>query len=328
MIYKLLSTRVYRAYYGGENIDKITDVENPSVTRFPEDWIGSVTTAFNPDRNVENEGLTKTTEGEFLKDIIEKDKENMIGNRNQMSLLFKMLDSNERLAIQVHPTVEFAKEYFNSPFGKTECWYILNDGGYVYIGFKPGITKEYMKELFDKQDTDGMLNAMHRFEVKKGDFIYVAGGVPHAIGAGCFMAELQEPTDLMVIPERVTPSGIKLAEAKLHGGLGFEKMFDCFSYRGFDRETTYKKYFVSPQQKDRGLKVIADSKITDKFRLYEIATDNEYIYSMDSYGIVLIVEGEGKINDIPLKQGDRLFVSESEGKLHIKGNLKCLICQP
>lgn len=328
MIYKLLSTRVYRSYFGGKNIDRVTGVAHPDITRFPEDWLASVTTAFNPDRPIENEGLSKTTEGRFLKDIIEEKKEEMIGKRENMSLLFKLLDSNERLVIQVHPTKEFAKKHFNSQYGKTECWYMLNDGGYVYIGFKPGVSKEQMKGLFEKQDTDGMLETMHRFDVKKGDFIYVAGGVPHAIGEGCFMAELQEPTDLMVIPERTTPSGVKLKDVKLHGGLGFEKMFDCFSFEGADKETTYRKYFISPFSKDENVKVIADERVTDKFKLYEISTDSQYIYSMNSYGIVLITEGEGMINGILVKPGDRLFIPENEKEICFSGKLKCLICTP
>ena len=318
MIYKLLSTRVYRAYLGGKNIDKITGVENPDVTRFPEDWIASVTTAFNPGRDVENEGLSKTCDGEYLKEIIEANKESMIGQRENMSLLFKLLDSNERLVIQVHPTVEFAKEHFNSQYGKTECWYMLNDGGHVYLGFKPGITKEYMKELFEKQDVKGMLDSLHHFEVNKGDFIFVAGGVPHAIDEGCFMAELQEPTDLMVIPERVTPSGVELSDVKLHGGLGFEKMFDCFVYEGQDRETILKKYFIKPQQVNPNVKVIADDRITDKFSLYEITVNDEYTYVPGSYCIGLVTEGNGFVNDVPVIEGERFFVPESEKELCIK----------
>ena len=326
MLYKLLPTRVHRAYHGGENIDKMMGAENPKITRFPEDWLASVTTAFNPDRPIDNEGLSRTTDGRFLRDIIDENKETMIGKSENMSLLFKLLDASERLVIQVHPTVEFAKENFNSPFGKTECWYMLNDGGYIYIGFKPGITKEYMMELFEKQDTYTMLEIMHRFEVKKGDFIFVAGGVPHANGKGCFMAELQEPTDLMVIPERVTPSGIEPADIKLHGGLGFEKMFDCFSYEGYDRETTYKKYFVSSVKLDENVKVISDEKITDKFKLYEISIDGEYVYPVASYGIVLVTEGEGMISNVPVKQGDRLFVPENENSLCFSGKIKSLFC--
>ena len=328
MIYKLLSTRVYRAYYGGENIDKLTGVNEPEVSRFPEDWIASVTTAFNPGRDVENEGLSQTCDGVYLKDIIEKNKEMMIGNRENMSLLFKLLDSNERLVIQVHPTVEFAKKHFNSDYGKTECWYMLSDGGYVYLGFKPGITKEYMKELFKKQDVDGMLNALHHFKVNKGDFIFVAGGVPHAIDAGCFMAELQEPTDLMVIPERVTPSGVELSDVKLHGGLGFEKMFDCFIYDGQDRETVYRKYFIKPRKINENIKIIADDRVTDKFRLYEITVKDEFIYNSDSYCIGMVTEGNGFVNDVSVKEGERFFVAEDEKDLNIKGDLKMLVCKP
>ena len=328
MIYKLLPTRVFRAYYGGKNIDLITGVKDPKNTRFPEDWLASVTKAFNPGRDALNEGLSKTEDGRLLRDIIESNKEQMIGKRDSMSILFKLLDAAERLVIQAHPTSEFAKKYFNSQYGKTECWYILNDGGYVYLGFKNGMTKKYMKQLFLKQDVEGMLSAMHRFEVKKGDFIFVAGGIPHAIGKGCFLAELQEPTDLMVIPEKVTPSGVVLSEEKIHGGLGFDKMFDCFSYEGLNQEETRKKYFKIPKRINDSVKIIADEEITDKFKLYEIEADGEYVYEMMSYGIALVIEGQGQISGIQVKHGDRVFIPENEKKIKIEGKIKILLCRP
>ena len=104
--------------------------------------------------------------------------------------------------------------------------------------------------MFEQQDVEKMLDCLHRFEVKKGDFIFVAGGAPPAIGKNCFLAELQEPTDLMVIPERITSSGVVLAEQKLHGGLGFEKMFDCFLYEGFSKDKTRQMYFRLPERKN------------------------------------------------------------------------------
>lgn len=72
MILKLLPTRVYRAYLGGENLDRLEKKVNPQITRFPEDWLASVTEAFNPDRNVEGEGLSVIDDGRSLKDVIEK----------------------------------------------------------------------------------------------------------------------------------------------------------------------------------------------------------------------------------------------------------------
>lgn len=328
MIYKLLPTRVYRAYHGGKNIDMMTGSKNPQITRFPEDWLASVTEAFNPGRDVKGEGLSVIEDGRVLREVIEDNKEEMIGNRNSMSLLFKLLDASERLVIQVHPTVDFAKKHFNSKYGKTECWYILKNGGYVYIGFKPGITKEYMQKLFVKQDTDKMLECMHKFNVKKGDLIFVQGGVPHAIGEGCFMAELQEPTDLMVIPERVTPSGVSLPEEKLHCGLGFDDMFDCFVFEGLDREEAYNKYFVHPYSVNDNETVIVDDKITDKFRLSQLQTESTYDFKMESYGIAVVIEGEGFIGDIKVKAGDRVFIPENEKILKLKGKIKILVCSP
>ena len=327
MVYKLKPTRVFRAYHGGENLDKLNKKSDVGVSRFPEDWLGSVTTAFNPDRQVVNEGLTETCDGRILKDLILSDKENMIGRRENMSLLFKLLDSAERLVIQVHPTREFAMERFGSPYGKTECWYMLGDGGYVYLGFKEGITKEYWKKLFDKQDVDAMLSCLHRFDVKCGDFIFVAGGVPHAIGAGCFLAELQEPTDLMVIPERVTPSGVVLAEEKLHGGLGFDHMFDCFVYEGLSRDEVKRRYFITPKEEE-GRLVLADSEITDKFKLDKLVCSGSSEFETHSYAIVLVIKGCGEINGTSVIEGDRLFLPESESKLSICGDMEILLARP
>lgn len=326
MLYKSTSTRVYRAYYGGENIDAITGVKPRGKTRYPEDWLASVTEAFNPDCEVNGEGLSKTEDGRYLRDIINANKVDMIGNDKEMKLLFKMLDSAERLVIQGHPTRAFAKEYFNSDFGKTECWYMLNDGGTVYLGFKPGITKEYWKKLFDEQDIAGMLACLHEFKVQKKDMIFVAGGVPHAIGEGCFVAELQEPTDLMVITERVTPSGVKLAEQKLHGGLGFEKMFNCFVYEGMKREEVMDRYFLKPKKKSDNRTLLVGNETTNIFQLEELTVNGKCDFQTENYGILLVTEGSGIVNGKETKAGDRFFVPYSEKLLACEGTFTFLLC--
>lgn len=325
-MYKLTSTRVRRAYYGGKNIDTLTGIEAPSVSRYPEDWLCSVTEAFNPDMVVKGEGLSRTEDGRYLKDIIEANKEDMIGKETEMRLLFKLLDSAERLAIQGHPTVSFAKEHFNSNYGKTECWYILRDGGCVYLGFKKGITKEYWKQLFEEQNVEAMLECLHRFEVSRGDMIFVAGGVPHAIGEDCFMAELQEPTDLMVITERVTPSGIQLAESKLHCGLGFERMFDCFQYEGMEREEVKERFFLRPKQIGKDRTLLVGNETTDIFRLEELSVEDAQGFAVDNYGIVLVTEGKGSINGHMVQSGSRFFIPFSEKELICEGKMKFLFC--
>lgn len=326
MLLRLTTTRVSRLYKGGKHIDEVTGVAHPDHSFCPEDWLGSVTAAVNPGREVTGEGLSRVESGAYLKDVIAADPGGMLGAHQEMALLFKMLDAADRLAIQVHPTVPFAKEYFHSPFGKTECWYFLNDGGSVYLGFRPGITRERWIELFQTQDVEGMLSCLHRFEVKAGDMIFVEGGVPHAIGAGCFLAELQEPSDLVVLTERVTPSGNPVPETRLHGGLGYERMFDVFCYEGLEREEIRTRYFLQPQPMEEGRALLVGPDITDKFRLERMDVEGRRQFATADYGIVLVIGGSGTINKAAARTGDRFFVPACEKELLCAGEMQLLFC--
>ena len=72
----------------------------------------------------------------------------------------------------------------------------------MLIAFKEEVSRSRYREMLDKQTVDEMIRVMHRVSVKAGDVVYVKAGLPHAIGEGIFMVELQEPTDYSVILER------------------------------------------------------------------------------------------------------------------------------
>lgn len=108
-----------------------------------------------------------------------------------LSYLVKLLDTASVLSVQVHPDDHYAEIHENQK-GKNECWLILeaNTGSGIYLGFKPGITKEKLKTaLVNKEDISVMLNFI---PVKKGDFFFVPAGTIHAIGAGITMVEVQQ----------------------------------------------------------------------------------------------------------------------------------------
>ena len=121
-----------------------------------------------------------------------------------MKLLVKFLDSKYELALQAHPTTERAREKFNSDSGKTECWYIVDtrkdtdEPAYVLAGFKEGITRGKFEELFEQEDIEAMIKCCHKIPVQKDEMYFIPGGFAHAIGAGCFILEIQEPSDLIV----------------------------------------------------------------------------------------------------------------------------------
>ena len=330
---KLDNPRVWRTYLGGKLLDAFHGKDGDDG-HFPEEWIMSVTTARNPGHENEgSDGLCRTKNGQSLRSLIESDPEKYLGKPTaDTGVLVKLLDSAERLGIQVHPNREKAQHLFGSDYGKTECWYILGTrtiGGEkpcVYLGFKKGITKEKWRDLFDRQDIDGMLSSLERFEVKTGDTILVEGGVPHAIGAGCFLCEIQEPTDYTIRTERKTPSGFMIDDRLCHQGVGFEKMFDVFDYRDMSHEEIIGKWFVKPRTtlECDGGKII--SRIgydkTPYFALDEIeATGNLTLERTKSFYGLYVIDGEGRLFSTSgkeeIKKGDQFFVPSNAGKITV-----------
>ena len=191
---------------------------------------------------------------------------------------------------------------------------------------------------------DGLLSLLHRIPVAVGDFIFVDGGVPHAIGGGCFMVELQEPSDLMVVAERFTPSGRRIPDAKMHGGIGWDRMFDVYEYDGRTYEEVCAKYVrraingvgpkghLTPRSgtlKARSADIqpaglICGPAFTDKFQMWWI-DGGAALPLAGASAVVVVVDGAGALNGLPVRRGDRLVVS-AEAALCAEGGLSAVVC--
>lgn len=111
--------------------------------------------------------------------------------KKELSYLVKFISCEDNLSVQVHPNDEYARMHENSK-GKTECWIILDvkDNGGIYLGFKPGITKEIFQEkVLHNQDVSECLNF---YPVRPGDFFYVPAGSVHALAKGVTLVEVQQ----------------------------------------------------------------------------------------------------------------------------------------
>ena len=134
------------------------------------------------------------------------------------------------------------------------------------------------------------------------------------------MIELQEPSDLMVIPERVTPSGRPLSEQKLHCGLGFEKMFDCFDYVGYSKEDVSKSWKIKPQ----GNSVIGYNN-TEIFRLEEFEVKESMTISSDGvFSGIYILDGMGEVDGETVTKGAQFFIPASCNPFKINGKMKIM----
>ena len=328
---RLTSARAWRTYTGGSKIDEIHGILDGKDSHFPEEWIMSTVVARNVGREAYvHEGMSFLEDTqESLRDFIARSPADALGTGHVHSIgdttgvLVKIIDAAERLAVQVHPNKQKAKELFHSQFGKTECWHILggrNIGGQpygIYMGFKEGITRTEWERCFYEQDIAALLGHMHYFNVKPGETYLIKGGVPHAIGQGCLLIEIQEPTDYTIRVERTTPSGLSIPPEACHQGIGFEHMFDCFDYDGISREEAYRRWCIPPkmlqQTNDSDRSLLVGYEDTTCFRLerYDI-TGRCDIHTNRVFCGLYILSGSGRIISEDyvqhMKSGDQFFI--------------------
>lgn len=343
--FRLDHPRAWRTYLGGARLDALHGAA-PALCRdghFPEEWLFSVVAARNAGReHIRGEGLSHLMEAPrlTLKEVLESQPAAYLGSAHaavhgaQPGVLVKLIDSAERLTIQVHPDRQTARRLFGSPFGKTECWHILDgrpvDGQppCIYLGFREGVTPDQWRQLFLRQDIPAMLGCLHRFEVQPGDTVLIEGGVPHAIGAGCFLAEIQEPTDYTIRVERKTPSGFAVADEMCHQGLGFERMFDCFRFEGASREATRQKWFLEHrllyQDADGSVLQLAGYKDTPLFALHELCTSGTLTVNGGAFSGLYALRGKGVLacagRELEISAPGQYFVPAGAGRFTLRAN--------
>ena len=353
---KLLNNRVWRTYTGGKLIEQWQGKGTPKDNDKPEEWVASTVEARNKNY-IKDEGLSfvEIDNNETIKliDLINLNSKKFLGDSHvekygtNMAVLTKVLDASIRLSIQVHPNKNYAKDYFKSDFGKTEAWYILGgrevdgEAPYVLLGFKEEVTKEMWGEYFRKQDINAMVDSLHKFYVKEGDVFLIEGSIPHAIGSGCFLIEVQEPTDYTMRVERGTFDGGMLPDMLCHQGVGFDKMLECFNYESVSRKETLEKWYKAPilikeQVGGKEVSLIGD-KDTKCFSMKKFTIRNSFEINDDSsFKVIIALKGTGKViytdGEIDIKQGDMFFVPYEVKEITYKNigesDLEIICCYP
>ena len=198
------NNRVYRVYIGGKGFNGfLPDAEDGT---FPEEWVASKVKAINPKYFGKRDGVSVVKGTDiFFDDLLDSYPEELSGGK-KYDCLVKFLDSAIRLPVQVHPTKEFSRKHFNSDYGKTEAWLVIatRENPKLYFGFNKKTDKETLSLLEERSETekDIMQSVLSSVTPKVGDVYLITAGLIHAIGAGCTIIEIQEPTDFTIQPER------------------------------------------------------------------------------------------------------------------------------
>ena len=110
-------------------------------------------------------------------------------------VLTKIITAHDWLSVQVHPDDAYAQRVEHQPFGKTECWYVMDaqPGAQIVYGW----TRDTSREEYLERVADGTLaDILRKIDLKRGDTIYIPHGVVHAIGPGVTVFETQQASDL------------------------------------------------------------------------------------------------------------------------------------
>jgi|ERR1035437_3843434 mannose-6-phosphate isomerase len=222
--------RVFRVYEGGKLFHDFLG-DDPVDSNYPEEWIASKVEALNGTEGVPNEGLSKI-EGEdtTFSSLLNAYPCEMTGDLG-FDILVKILDSAVRLPVQTHPDPEFSGRHLGSAHGKTECWVILatRPGAKLYFGFKEGVTEKDLQDSVERseQPGDAFSSLLQEVEAMAGDVWLIPARVAHAIGAGCLILEVQEPTDFTIQPERWCDK-YRLSDHDMYLGLSKDVALSCF----------------------------------------------------------------------------------------------------
>jgi len=237
--WRLLPNRVDRFYRGGFLLDTFRRAPEPADTNRPEDWLGSATRSWTPPgAEPTDEGLSDAEVGGAVRrvaDVLAADPAAVAGRRlastGTTGVLVKLLDAGNRLPVHVHPSRAFARAHLGSPFGKTEAWIVLATRAipgepppHVRLGFRRAVGRDELRSWIEDEATEPLLDALHRAPAAPGDVWLVPAGTPHAIGAGVFLLEVQEPTDVSIVLER---RGFPVSTDDAHVRLGWDLALDA-----------------------------------------------------------------------------------------------------
>ncbi len=261
--------------------------------------------------------------GKSIEELIDTYKGELVGRKiyeeygNKFPLLIKFIDAQKDLSIQVHPNDEMAQRiYGRGAKGKTEMWYVIDaeKDAFLYSGLKKEITpQEYEKLIADNKITD----VLEKHKIKAGDVFFLPAGRIHAIGAGAFITEIQQTSDITYRIYDYGRLGLDGKPRELHTQLAKE----AIDYKVYpDYKTVYS------DKKNQENEVVKCPLFTTSVFDIDTKTSKD-LSKMDSFLIAICVRGKGKLIDseedkgsikeevINIRQGDTILIPASSKKV-------------
>jgi len=246
-------------------------------------------------------------EGRTISSLVEEFKGDLVGKKvyaetgNEFPLLIKFIDARSDLSIQVHPNDELAAVRHNGSKGKTEMWYVVgaDKGAHLLAGLSKPLTPEgYVQRIENNTITDVL--ASH--DVHPGDVFFLPAGRIHAICGGCFIAEIQQTSDITYRIYDYNRLGLDGKPRQLHTELAK----DAIDYK------VYPSYRTDYEPvKDKEVEVVSCKYFTTSVYDLDKTLTND-LQDMDSFLVVICTEGRGTLTcddaSLSIHQGETVLI--------------------
>ena len=267
-------------------------------------------------------GNETVCDGRSLNTLLSELKEKLVGKANykrfgnEFPLLIKFIDAKRDLSIQVHPNDEVAVRH-GKPHGKTEMWYVLDSApdAKLYHGLGQQLTPEEYKQMVAD---DTICDALAQYEVKEGDCFFIPAGRIHAIGAGCFLAEIQQTSD---VTYRIYDYKRRDKDGNLRQ-LHTREAAESIDY-------TVLKDYRTPYEprKNQGVSLIECPYFNTA--VYDLDEPMEIDYSeLDSFVILVALKGEAQLTidgeETTLREGETILLPAYINDVRARGAIKFL----
>jgi len=238
----------------------------------------------------------------------------------EFPLLFKFIDANDQLSIQVHPDDNTARKKHKA-YGKTEMWYIIDaeKDSTIINGFKETLNKEdYLKHL----NNGTIEEIVNRVSVSKGDVIYIPAGRVHSIGKGVVLAEIQQTSDITYRIYDWNRKGLDGNMRELHTDLAIDVI-------NFDKPKNNKEDITIEENKTSTL---IDSPV---FKTNIIKLDNiieKDYFTTDSFIVYMCIDGSADIitsgnENVHITAGETVLIPNEITTVRIKPNQNCSLLE-
>lgn len=262
-------------------------------------------------------------QGKRLNEVVEELKAKLTGEENykrfgnEFPLLIKFIDARQDLSIQVHPSDETAHRQ-GKERGKTEMWYVMESepNAHLRSGLKKEITPdEYRQMVADDTITDAIAD----YAVKEGDCFFLPAGRIHSIGAGCFLAEIQQTSD---VTYRIYDFKRKDKNGN-YRQLHTKEAAECIDYHV---EDNYRRDYVPAR--NQGVTLVQCPYFCTT--VYDLDQPMTLDFSeLDSFVILIGLKGNAEITDeegnkTSLQSGETILIPATTRQLHVTGTIKFL----